>query len=112
MKTCSAADEKQHSTEVSAYRLLLQQEDLADHIVQFYGSFIYKGEFNILLEYADGGTLEHLYKNVRPPESGEELMNFWTSFTKIIRPLVRIHALKHPTSKTKLLQGSVRSPLL
>ncbi|KAF2115661.1 hypothetical protein BDV96DRAFT_645853 [Lophiotrema nucula] len=105
MKTCSATDEKQHVTEVAAYGLLLQQKDLADHIVQFYGSFIYRGQFNILLEHVDGGTLEHMYQYLRPPESGEEILNFWTSFTKIIRPLMRIHALKHPTSKTKLLQG-------
>lgn len=67
----------------------------ADHsMIGFYGSFIQDGTFNILLEYADGGTLEDYFQMAREPSSGEEILKFWQALFGIIKALDKIHDVR------------------
>lgn len=61
------------------------------HIVGFYGRFILGGVHNILLEYADKGTLEHFLAQHSPPDTAADVVSFWDSFLGVLVGLVMIH---------------------
>ncbi|KAF2263815.1 kinase-like protein [Lojkania enalia] len=105
MKVSSSSNARSHENEVEAYRLLLAQPDVIPNVVQYHGSFLYQGSFHIMLEYCEGGTLEHFFRTSRPPESGQEILAFWEGFTQIVRPLNRLHELRTHPRQSKLFQG-------
>jgi len=74
-------------------------------MVRFYGSFRHCGSFNILLEWADQGTLEEFFKTRRPPASGDEIITFWVNFVQLIQPLGRIHELPDLADQSRTFQG-------
>lgn len=64
-------------------------------MITFYGSFITRGTYNVVLEYADRGTLEDYLTTVEEPREGLEILNLWTGLLKILDPLAKIHTLPH-----------------
>jgi serine/threonine protein kinase len=65
-----------------------------DSIIKFYGSYIHGDEFNILLEYADKGTLEEYFKNESPPGRGVDIIKFWEALFQLIKALKTIHSVR------------------
>ena len=66
------------------------------NIVEYYGSFVQDGTYNIVLEYADQGTLEHYMRNTHEPTSIGEIMTFWKRFLAIYGGLSHIHGTRSP----------------
>ena len=63
-------------------------------IIGFYGSFEKAGSFNIILEYADLGTLDDYMEKLDPPSSTHDIVTFYDSFSAVIAGIVRIHNTK------------------
>ncbi len=60
-------------------------------IIGFYGSYVQDGSYNVLLEYADRGTLEDYLQSTPPPTTGEDIFKFWSALFNIIQALHLIH---------------------
>ncbi|PVH73640.1 hypothetical protein DL98DRAFT_594829 [Cadophora sp. DSE1049] len=60
-------------------------------VIGFYGSFQQQGRHNVLLEFADVGTLEHYYKTISPPKNAEDIFNFWYQMFKLVKGLTFLH---------------------
>lgn len=60
-------------------------------LIRFYGSFVYKDTFNLILEHAEGGDLEEFYKRDQRPKQAGDILLFWKSLTEIIKGLCKIH---------------------
>ena len=66
----------------------------ADSIIKYYGSYIHGNEFNILLEYADKGSLEDYFQTESPPSRGVDIIKFWESLFQLIKGLKAIHSVR------------------
>jgi serine/threonine protein kinase len=58
-----------------------------DGAVKLYGSFTHGSTFNVILEQANGGTLEQYFNTVRPPRRPEDIFNFWKSLISLLEVL-------------------------
>ena len=65
---------------------------------------MWAGTYNILLEYADQGTLEDYYKNTERPSTGRDITNFWSGLLNILGALMAIHGTPE--------RGSDGSPIM
>ncbi|CZR62093.1 uncharacterized protein PAC_11990 [Phialocephala subalpina] len=91
LKTYMTAEaETYYNNETAAFRRLKHQDS---NLIGFYGSFCQGNTFNIILEYADKGTLERYFKDCRPPIQSEDIINFWDGLFKNIWAVGRIHNL-------------------
>ncbi|KAH7409344.1 kinase-like domain-containing protein [Cadophora sp. MPI-SDFR-AT-0126] len=90
LKTYTAPDAAvYYKNEVNAFRRLKRSQ--TPSLIGFYGSFIQGHTFNIILEYADQGTLEHYFSDTSPPSRGVDIINFWESLFRTIWGLKCIH---------------------
>ena len=81
--------EDYYNNEVAAFRRLKPAGNAC--IVRFYGNFIQHGTYNILLEYANYGTLERYFQFTTPPSRGEDITRFWAALYNILGALTTIH---------------------
>ena len=86
--------------EVSSFKAL----KACSHIIGFYGSFVWAGTYNILLEYADKGTLEDYFESTERPSTGRDITNFWDGLLNILGALKAIHGTPE--------RGSYGSPIM
>ncbi|KAL9632109.1 MAG: hypothetical protein Q9164_005519, partial [Protoblastenia rupestris] len=63
----------------------------APDIIGFYGSFVRGNTYNLILEYADLGTLEHFIQNTVAPSDGQGTSLFWERLSNVTLGLLRIH---------------------
>jgi serine/threonine protein kinase len=105
MKTYFTSEaERYYTTEVAAFRHLGPNPS----VIKFYGSFARGDSYNVLLEYADKGTLADYFKNESPPSEGEEIIRFWEAMFKLIDALRRIHEIGSDDSDgPRVFQGYV-----
>lgn len=105
MKTYFTSEaESYYNTEVAAFRHL----GLNSSIIRFHGSFTRGDSYNVLLEYADKGTLGDYFKNESPPSEGEEIIKFWETMFELIDALRRIHEVGSDASEgPRVFQGYV-----
>ncbi|TVY91861.1 Serine/threonine-protein kinase [Lachnellula willkommii] len=95
LKTYFTKDaERYYQTEVAAFGKLR----FNPNIIRFYGNFTRGDSYNILLEYADEGTLERYFEKQAPPRDGEEVINFWERLFKIIDALRGVHEVEPTTA--------------
>lgn len=95
MKTYFTTEaERYYNTEVAAFRHL----GLNPSIIRFHGSFTRGDSYNVLLEYADKGTLGDYFKNESPPSGGEEIIRFWEIMFELIDALRRVHEVESDAS--------------
>lgn len=66
----------------------------SDNLIKYYGSFIHGSTFNLLLEYADKGTLRRVFEEEDPPTSSENIIQFWEELFKLMSSLSCIHAVE------------------
>jgi serine/threonine protein kinase len=109
LKTYRSKDAKEHYTsEVKAFKALAPGGSLGKSIIGFYGSYIQDGTYNILLEYADRGTLEHYLHTTPSPTTGEDIYRFWSAVFNLIKALKLIHDVQPVDSgDPPILQGYV-----
>ena len=84
-----------YENERSAFRNLNSYTSGRDEpsIIRCHGGYV-QGKFhNILLEYANLGTLEDYFRR-QPPQTPEEILDLWTKLLDLITALKRIHALE------------------
>lgn len=60
-------------------------------MIGFYGGFRHGDRYNIILEFADKGTLEDYFKKITPPTTGEEIITFWEHLFNLIEALLFVH---------------------
>jgi serine/threonine protein kinase len=89
--------QEQSSHEVETFTSSLNTND-DPNIIGYYGAF-YLGEgLNIILEYANGGTLEEFMQNNNPPDQPEDVNALWEALLGLVHGLRTIHNLTLPDS--------------
>ena len=106
LKTYGTKDaEKYYTNEVGAFRKI-RHAGRDPSIIRFYGSFIQDGTYNIILEYADMGTLENYFERTTPPSRGEDIIQFWRRIFSVLGALMMIHGMKHSNAEgPQIFQG-------
>ena len=72
------------------------------NIISLFGAYRHGRTYNILLEHADGGNLMDYFESVNPPSSEEDILQFWSSLFKVVKPIKRIHELEGYAHKLPL----------
>ena len=62
-------------------------------IIGYYGSFIDDDTYNIILEYADRGSLEDFMKRTDQPCTVEDMIVFWDRLSNTTHGLAHIHGI-------------------
>ena len=99
-----------YNNEVEAFRRLRPVKGASDpNIIHFYGSFIQNGTYNVILDFADRGTLEEYFRTVLPPTSKKDIEHFWASLCGILKALIHIHEVDYQNtlSGPQIFQGFV-----
>lgn len=97
LKTYNTKDaDSYYTSEVDAFKKLATKKGVDESLIQFLGSYKQGDTYNILLEYADRGTLEDFFGKVPPPSLSEDIVMFWGRFFNVIQALVRIHGTERP----------------
>jgi len=104
------ASEELYKAESEAFIHLRNSHALGKYFIGYYGSFTHGITRNILLEYADYGSLEKFFNSVEPPSTGEDIIRFWQSMFGIIDAVRDIHTIPSPESHNAapLFNGFVR----
>ena len=66
-------------------------EEASKSIVKFYGSFTQQQSHNVILEYADQGTLADYYQRFHNPMLEADTTDFWEHLFNLARGLTQIH---------------------
>ncbi len=88
---------KYFETERSAFIKLRYGHMPPGNIIEYYGSFVKDGTYNLILEYADRGTLDQYMKITDEPTDIGEIMTFWKNFLPIFHGLSHIHGTRGPS---------------
>ena len=82
----------------------------SSHIVAYYGGFIHGNSYNIILEYADQGTLETFMRKIKSPSSPEDTLLFWDRLFDVTHGIMTIHGkIGKDSSASQILKGYVLS---
>ena len=102
---CTKDAENDYNTEVDAFRKMRSPTNSVN-IIGFYGSFVQEETYNVLLEFADKGTLEDYFQNTPPPSSGEDIVKLWRGLFDILNALVMIHSMpQNESEEPQVFQG-------
>ena len=92
LKTYNTPDaEDYYRNEVNGFLNPNVRGGFSTNIIGFHGSFIWHGTYNVLLEYADRGTLEQYFDTAQSPSSGEGITKVWRELCKLLPALAAIH---------------------
>ncbi|KAL8740664.1 MAG: hypothetical protein Q9190_006661 [Brigantiaea leucoxantha] len=110
LKTYWGPDAKdQHRAERDAFMNLRYNNTPTPCVIAYYGSFIDDGTYNIILEFADRGTLEEYMETTSKPTSIEDMIEFWDRLSDISHGLAFIHGSPgDPTTGIPVLLGSLQ----
>lgn len=61
------------------------------NIIGYYGSFVRDGTSNLVLEYADRGTLDNYMDQTAEPKNISDITIFWERLFAVLGGLVQIH---------------------
>jgi len=87
---------EQYDQELNSFANILHAGN-DPYIVSFFGSFKHGDTFNIILEYANEGTLEDLMQNTPPPKSPGDLYELWGALLRLLQGLTTLHNLRFPS---------------
>ena len=97
MKTYNTRDaDDYYDNEVRAFKYIAARDEIDKSFIQYLGSYQQGGTYNILLEFADGGTLEDFFQYTAPPTSSEQILMFWERFFNVVKALSLIHEYEGP----------------
>jgi hypothetical protein len=85
-----------YEKEVDAFKKLATKDEMDQCLIQFLGNYRQGDTYNILLEYADRGTLEDFFKKEQPPKLGRDVVTFWSRLFNVLKALSRIHETDRP----------------
>lgn len=85
-----------YANEVDAFMKLSTKNAVDENLIKLMGSYKQGDTYNILLEYADRGTLEDFFQNTTPPSLGHDIIVFWSRLFNVIKALQRIHVTERP----------------
>ena len=109
LKTYFTKDaEKYYQNEVEAFNQMMLPVKHEPHIISLFGAYRHGRTYNILLEHADGGNLMDYFEDVTPPSSEEDILQFWSSLFKVVKPIKRIHELEGYVHKLPSLGERLR----
>ena len=98
VKTYRTQDaEKYFTNECEAFRRLMRNSGTSRNVIGFYGSFRHDQSLNVVLEYADRGTLEALLETSQPSQ-GEDIISFWEGLLEVAQGLWAIHYTQERSS--------------
>src|ERR1700679_361555 len=72
----------------------------SQHIVQCMGSYVQGNNYNLILEYANRGSLKEYLQSSSPPCSAPNLLHFWNSMVGLLEGLHQIHNTSLIDTKT------------
>jgi serine/threonine protein kinase len=109
LKTYREAEaEKSYKAERKAHMSLRLNGKPSPHIIACYGGFIHGNSYNLILEYADGGTLETFMRKTKPPSTIEDVLFFWDRLSDITHGIMCIHQTSRiESSPSQRLNGWV-----
>jgi serine/threonine protein kinase len=81
--------EKTWSREVRAFEKL--RDTNTTDIIGFYTAFKHGDMCNIILEYADKGTLAEFLRGTTPPSEGQEVFRLWKGIFGLMKGLHDLH---------------------
>ncbi|KAF2672995.1 hypothetical protein BT63DRAFT_410056 [Microthyrium microscopicum] len=91
LKSFKVEDQNAFRLENESHIALRNNQTRVDpNIIRYHGSFQHDQTFNIILEYADGGTLEDYFRTTTPPQTYADVFIFWRSLLQIPRALNKI----------------------
>jgi hypothetical protein len=97
LKTYNTKDaDSYYANEVDAFMKLSTKKGVDENLIKLLGSYKQGDTYNILLEYADRGTLEDFFQKTNPPSLGHDILLFWSRLFNVIKALQRIHATERP----------------
>lgn len=107
LKTYRAAEaEQNYKAESEAYMKLRWGEKPTSHIITYYGGFVHGNSHNIILEYADRGTLENFMRRTDRPSTFRDTLMFWKRFVDVTHGIMTIHGkIGNESSASQLLNG-------
>jgi serine/threonine protein kinase len=82
--------EKYYTNEVAAFHKLKP----TPNIIEFYGSYIHGETINVVMEFADKGSLEQYFREEAEPSTGKDIVKFWRSIFMLGQALAGIHLVK------------------
>ncbi len=114
LKTYRPAEaEENYKAERDAYMKLRWAGKPSPHIISYYGGFIHGNSYNIILEYADQGTLESFMRHTESPSTIEDSLLFWDRLFDITHGIMTIHGkIGNDNSASQILNGFVLCPAL
>ena len=81
-----------YHAEVAAFKGLQQrQSGRHSNILAYYGCFEQKDNYNLMLEWADGGNLDEYMRRAAPPRTSHDIMILWNNILGLVRALKTIH---------------------
>ncbi|KAL1635093.1 hypothetical protein SLS56_001845 [Neofusicoccum ribis] len=91
LKTFHTRDaEEYYQNESRAYRLVAPHRSAG--LLNYYGCFEHDGSYNLLLEFADEGTLEGYFEKHEPPQTAQDIYDFWCGMLGLAEAVLRIHS--------------------
>jgi hypothetical protein len=113
LKTYREAEaEENYKAERDAHMKLRWNGKPSAHISAYYGGFVHGNSYNIILEYADGGTLECFMRKTKPPSTIEDVLLLWDRLSDITHGVACIHGtIGNESSPIQRLNGWVMSPI-
>ena len=83
-----------YNAEIAAFRHLRESSAHEKYFIGYYGSFVHENKYNILLEYADMGSLRHYFDEVHPPSTGGDIIKLWQGLFGVLHAVESIHTIK------------------
>ncbi|XTI93229.1 kinase-like protein [Cenococcum geophilum] len=96
--------EDSYRKEVQAFVALRTNTARNPSMIGFYGSYRHGESCNLILEYANEGTLEDYLQKCSPPTTGPDIYKFWSGLLGLIKALEAIHYIVSGDS-SPVLQG-------
>lgn len=89
---------------MKAFARLLHNPKSTEHVVKCYATFKHGETYNLVMEWVGGGDLLQYFETQRPPQSSEEIIDFWDSLAKLNVGLHRIHQVIIPGERSDQYQ--------
>lgn len=90
-----------YDNECSGFRKLKRHPN----IIGFYGNFTWDKSRNIILEYADRGTLEDYMRRYDRPYHVKDFEQVWSNYLSILHGLITIHGEEGLPGKKEIMLG-------
>lgn len=99
LKTYHEDYKKLYDNEITAFTNLQNIRSSSNNIIRYFGSFMQSNKYSLVLDFANGGSLLEFFVNNRPPETAEDRLSFWKSYSGYFRGAYRIHQVQQSSDR-------------